>query len=74
MTVNDYLARRAACWIGTSIVSRASPRATSSKAEACGRVNLGGLGAVWTHLTTGQPFGAWTGKLMKGIRKKLLGA
>ena len=36
--------------------------------------DLGDRGAVWTYLTTDQPFGAWTERLLKGIRKKLLGA
>lgn len=45
-----------------------------AEAEAGGRVNLGDCGAVWTYLTTDQPFGAWTERLLKGIRKKLLEA
>ncbi len=45
-----------------------------AEAEAGGDANVGGRGAVWTYLTTDQPFGAWTERLLKGIRKKLLGA
>jgi preprotein translocase subunit SecA len=45
-----------------------------AEAEAGSGVNLGDRGAVWTYLTTDQPFGAWTERLLKGIRKKLLGA
>jgi preprotein translocase subunit SecA len=45
-----------------------------AEAEASGGDNLGDRGAVWTYLTTDQPFGAWTERLLKGIRKKLLGA
>ncbi len=43
-------------------------------AEAGGGVNLGDRGAVWTYLTTDQPFGQWAERLLKGIRKRLLGA
>jgi preprotein translocase subunit SecA len=42
-------------------------------AEASGVVELGDRGAVWTYLTTDQPFGSWTERLLKGIRKRLLG-
>lgn len=44
-----------------------------AKAEADGSVSLGDRGAVWTYLTTDQPFGAWTERVLKGIRRKLLG-
>lgn len=44
-----------------------------AKAEAEGNVSFGDRGAVWTYLTTDQPFGAWTERVLKGIRKKLLG-
>lgn len=44
-----------------------------AEAEAGGRVDLGDRGAVWTYLTTDQPFGAWTERLMKGILRKLRG-
>jgi preprotein translocase subunit SecA len=45
-----------------------------AEAEAGGCADPGDRGAVWTYLTTDQPFGAWTERLLKGIRKKLLGA
>ncbi len=45
-----------------------------AEAEAGGGGGLGDRGAVWTYLTTDQPFGAWTERLLKGIRKKILGA
>ena len=44
-----------------------------AKAEADGSVSFGDRGAVWTYLTTDQPFGAWTERVLKGIRKKLWG-
>ena len=28
-------------------------------------------GAVWTYLTTDQPFGAWTERMLKGLRRKV---
>ena len=28
-------------------------------------------GAVWTYLTTDQPFGSWTERVLKGLRRKL---
>jgi preprotein translocase subunit SecA len=43
-----------------------------AQAEASG-AELGDRGAVWTYLTTDQPFGSWTERVLKGIRKKLLG-
>ena len=42
-------------------------------AEAGGFVELGDRGAVWTYLTTDQPFGSWTERLLKGIRTRLTG-
>jgi preprotein translocase subunit SecA len=45
-----------------------------AEADAGGGVNLGDRGAVWAYLTTDQPFGAWTERVLKGIRKKLVGA
>jgi preprotein translocase subunit SecA len=42
-------------------------------AEARGSVELGDRGAVWTYLTTDQPFGSWTERVLKGIRRKMLG-
>ena len=44
-----------------------------AEAEAGASVNLGDRGAVWTYLTTDQPFGAWTERLLKGILRKLRG-
>jgi hypothetical protein len=44
-----------------------------AKAEADGSVSFPDRGAVWTYLTTDQPFGAWTERLLKGIKKKLWG-
>jgi len=43
-----------------------------ANAEAIG-IELGDRGAVWTYLTTDQPFGSWTERLLKGIHKRLLG-
>jgi preprotein translocase subunit SecA len=44
-----------------------------ANAELNGIVELGDRGAVWTYLTTDQPFGTWSERLLKGIRKKILG-
>jgi preprotein translocase subunit SecA len=44
-----------------------------AQAEDGGGVDLGDRGAVWTYLTTDQPFGSWTERVMKGIRNKLMG-
>jgi preprotein translocase subunit SecA len=44
-----------------------------AKAEADGGVSLADRGAVWTYLTTDQPFGVWTERFLKGILKKLRG-
>jgi preprotein translocase subunit SecA len=44
-----------------------------AEAEAEGGVSFGERGAVWTYLTTDQPFGAWTERVLKGIAKKLTG-
>ena len=30
-------------------------------------------GAVWTYLTTDQPFGSWTERVLKGLRRKIRG-
>jgi preprotein translocase subunit SecA len=45
-----------------------------AKAEADGGPSLAGRGAVWTYLTTDQPFGTWTERFLKGIRRKLSGS
>ena len=42
-------------------------------AEASGNVELGDRGAVWTYLTTDQPFGSWTERVLKGICTRLTG-
>ncbi len=42
-----------------------------AKAEADGGASLADRGAVWTYLTTDQPFGVWTERLLKGVLKKL---
>jgi len=44
-----------------------------ARAERDGGVSLVDRGAVWTYLTTDQPFGAWTERFLKGILKKLRG-
>ena len=44
-----------------------------AEAEAGGGAKLTDRGAVWTYLTTDQPFGKWTERILKGIRKKVLG-
>jgi preprotein translocase subunit SecA len=44
-----------------------------AKAEADGGVNFADRGAVWTYLTTDQPFGVWTERVLKGVLKKLRG-
>jgi preprotein translocase subunit SecA len=44
-----------------------------AKAEADGGISFADRGAVWTYLTTDQPFGAWTERFLKGILKKLRG-
>ena len=44
-----------------------------AKAEADGDMSFGDRGAVWTYLTTDQPFGVWTERFLKGILKKLRG-
>lgn len=42
-----------------------------AKAEQDGGISLVDRGAVWTYLTTDQPFGAGTERFVKGILKKL---
>jgi len=42
-----------------------------AEAEGSGVAELQDRGAVWTYLTTDQPFGSWTERLLKGIRSKL---
>jgi preprotein translocase subunit SecA len=40
------------------------------EAEAVGDPDTGERGAVWTYLTTDQPFGGWTKRVLDGIRRK----
>jgi hypothetical protein len=40
-----------------------------SEAQETG-VDPGERGAVWTYLTTDQPFGSWTTMLVFGLRRK----
>ena len=44
-----------------------------AKAEADVGVSFADRGAVWTYLTTDQPFGVWTERVLKGVLKKLRG-
>ena len=41
-----------------------------AEAEAGGAPDTGERGAVWTYLTTDQPFGGWTKRVLDGIRRK----
>jgi hypothetical protein len=40
------------------------------EAEAGGGQNPSERGAVWTYLTTDQPFGGWTARVLAGLRRK----
>jgi preprotein translocase subunit SecA len=42
-----------------------------AEAEAGGADGLADRGAVWTYLTTDQPFGSWTARFLKGLRRKV---
>jgi preprotein translocase subunit SecA len=42
-----------------------------AQAEADGDISSIDRGAVWTYLTTDQPFGVWTERFLKSILKKL---
>lgn len=42
-----------------------------NQAEAGGDQDIGERGAVWTYLTTDQPFGGWTRKVLDGLHRKL---
>ncbi len=42
-----------------------------AEAEAGGGENPGERGAVWTYLTTDQPFGGWAERVLAGLRRKL---
>ena len=41
-----------------------------AEAEAGGRTDPSERGAVWTYLTTDQPFGTWTERVLRGLRRK----
>ncbi|MEI9814725.1 MAG: hypothetical protein WDO18_19725 [Acidobacteriota bacterium] len=41
-----------------------------AEAEQSGAVESGDRGAVWTYLTTDQPFGSWTERLIRGLRRR----
>jgi len=41
------------------------------EAEAIGGEDTGERGAVWTYLTTDQPFGGWTKKVLDGLQRKV---
>jgi hypothetical protein len=41
-----------------------------AQAESGGGHCVGERGAVWTYLTTDQPFGGWTEKVLSGLRRK----
>jgi hypothetical protein len=36
-----------------------------------GRIEPNERGATWTYLTTDQPFGTWTERVFRGLRKKI---
>jgi hypothetical protein len=38
-----------------------------------GREVLRDRGAVWTYLTSDHPFGTWTERILKGLRRKVAG-
>jgi preprotein translocase subunit SecA len=44
-----------------------------AEAEAGRTDGLADRGAVWTYLTTDQPFGSWTERFLKGLRRKTVG-
>ena len=39
-------------------------------AEAGRAPDPGERGAVWTYITTDEPFGSWTDRVMRGLRRK----
>jgi hypothetical protein len=41
-----------------------------AEAEAGAGPDPGERGAVWTYLVTEQPFGSWTQRLLRGLRRK----
>ncbi len=43
------------------------------KAETS-RLDPSQRGATWTYLTTDQPFGSWSERIMRGVLRKLRGA
>jgi preprotein translocase subunit SecA len=44
-----------------------------AEAKAGGGQDPSERGAVWTYLTTDQPFGTWTERVLAGLRRKLAG-
>jgi preprotein translocase subunit SecA len=44
-----------------------------AEAEAGGGQDSAERGAVWTYLTTDQPFGGWTKKVLDGLHRKFAG-
>ena len=42
-----------------------------AEADESQTASLGDRGAVWTYLTTDQPFGTWTERFLKGLRRKM---
>ena len=43
-----------------------------AEAEAGGAPDPGERGAVWTYLMTDQPFGSWSQRVMRGLRRKFM--
>jgi hypothetical protein len=43
-----------------------------AEAEVGGGQNHSERGAVWTYLTTDQPFGGWTERVLAGLRRSAL--
>ena len=43
------------------------------EAEETGVADPGERGAVWTYVTTDQPFGNWTERVIRGLRRKFSG-
>ncbi|MBV9155071.1 MAG: serine/threonine protein kinase [Acidobacteriaceae bacterium] len=57
--------------LDTQSITRTARRL--SQPEVDGGLSSVDRGAVWTYLTTDQPFGVWTERFLKGILKKLRG-
>ena len=41
-----------------------------AEAQAGGGTDPAERGAVWTYLTTDQPFGSWNQRFLRGLRRK----